>query len=79
MSSRYAREYLCPDPDEHGELVYVPGILRGDWRSGRQTWTPMADVPTCPICGAEMVWDNDDRPPLVEVVLVHRDAARAES
>jgi uncharacterized protein (DUF983 family) len=32
----------------------------------------MADVPVCPICGAEMVHDTDDRPPLIEIVMVHR-------
>lgn len=72
MSDRYAREYLCPDPAEHGEIVYRPGILRYQWRRGRYEWIPMADVPVCPICGAEMVHDTDDRPPLIEIVMVHR-------
>jgi hypothetical protein len=61
MSDRYAREYLCPDPEEHGEIVYRPGILRYQWREGRYKWIAMADVPTCPLCGAEMVHDTDDR------------------
>ena len=58
MAERYAREYLCPDPSEHGEIVYVPGLLERDvWRSGRQTWTASARIPVCPICGSEMVSD----------------------
>lgn len=63
MSERYAREYLCPDPDEHGEVVYVPGLLRmpGVLRPTPMRWEPLREIPTCPICGAEMVHDTDAR------------------
>jgi hypothetical protein len=61
VSDRYAREYLCPDPAEHGEIAYRTGILHYQWRWGRYEWIPMAAVPTCPICGAEMVHDTDER------------------
>lgn len=73
MSDRYAREYVCPDPDEHGEIVFVPGILRYHWREGRYEWTAMADIPACPICGIEIVHDTDERQPELEIVLRHRD------
>lgn len=76
VSERYAREYLCPDPAEHGKIVYIPGILRGHW-PGRQKWLAMAEIPDCPLCGARMVHDTDDRPPDVEIVLIHRDERAA--
>ena len=77
MSDRYAREYLCPDPEEHGEIAYVPGILRYQWRQGRYEWIAMAEIPACPICGVTMVHDVDDREPVIEIVLVHRSGRRA--
>jgi hypothetical protein len=79
MSERYAREYVCPDPAEHGEIAYVPGLLRGDWRTGRQAWTPVAKIPSCPICGATMIHDVDPPSLGVRIVLIHRDELRASA
>lgn len=63
MSARYAREYLCPDPEEHGEIVYVVGIMRPPSirRGTPARWERLDSIPVCPLCGVEMVHDSEDR------------------
>ena len=75
VSNRYAREYLCPDPEEHGEIVFRRGVLRRDRWFSEPRWRAIEDVPICPICGVEMVHDNDDCQPEVEIILVRREGS----
>lgn len=60
---RFAQAYLCPDPAEHGELVFVMGISRPPsiLRGKPARWERLDPTPVCPICGVEMVHDTDER------------------
>lgn len=64
MSEHYYRAYLCPDPDEHGELAFVDGVMRPpSIRRGTPAhWERIGAIPDCPICYKQMVHDTDDGP-----------------